>query len=240
MARYIRKRTIVTEFFQRVEDAACPGMGPAGIQHVFFGDANYRSSRRGNRSSPGPKTMMDWARQRYKWDAGGGHWKTRVVAVNEHCTSQCCPWCGARQKGGRAKQEAPTRGAPGEPGQGGVAVKRRRRARRCAWVCYRSELARHARWEQRLKEDERYSAKSRAVRGLKICCSRSCGRRLNSRDGGAAWCIGLAGRAEVEKKDRPGLLRRVERPDAPTVVLFSNVLGNNTSSGGTVGPGSLV
>jgi hypothetical protein len=208
LARYIRKRRIVTEFFRRVEAAACPGMGPAGIQWVFFGDANYDSSRRGNRSSPGAKTMMAWARQRYKWwDGACGEWKTSVVAVNEHGTSQCCPWCGERQKEGRAKKERRTKGDPEPPPEGS--------GKWWEWQRYEAELRRCNRWKRR---GAGYESKSHAVRGLKVCCSRSCGRRLNSRDGGSTWCILVAGRADVEERERPAQLRPAERPERPDMV----------------------
>ena len=182
---FFEKRRVISAFFKRLDEAVCQGgRGKDGFKHLFFGDGDWPASRKGNRSSPGPKTMMKWAQERHKeWDVKRGQWTTRVVPVWEWGTSQCCPNCGARQNGGEARRERRRKGKPSPD------------ARPSEW----------RKWRVWRKRPTGYENQYHAVSGLKICSSNSCGpRAIHSRDGAAAGrCIGRAGRALVEGRPRP-------------------------------------
>ena len=225
---YIRKRQVVTDFFRRVEAAACPDLGHAGVQWVFFGDGNWPGSRKGSRSSPGPKTMMGWVQRRYKrWDAERCEWTTRVVPVDEYNTTRCCRFCGAHQQDGKACKLPPESLRPSpEPTPKGC--------REWQWRRYWHEIARHNRWHKRERDGRYRPNKPCTVRGLKICGSRSCGSQqrmqIRSRDGNATWWIGCAGRALIEGRPRPAHLQRPPVPQRPRLVAAQDIFSNR---GGT-------
>jgi hypothetical protein len=178
------------------------------VQWVFFGDGDWPASRKGSRSSPGPKKMMGWAQQRYKrWDAECGEWKTRVVPVDEHYTTRCCRKCRAPQQNGRAKKTRRSRAPPEPPPPG---------SREWQWRRHEADKRRVDTWQQR---DCKWHLRSHVVRGLKNCGSSSCGSApIHSRDGGATWWIGCAGRAMVEGRSRPAHLQRPPAPQRPRLV----------------------